>query len=93
MTTVGRLIFNLKRSDHITNAFILACIYVSLHWLRIRYKVAVLTYKVPYVLHGSPPLCLGPLVHVADVPGRHALCSAGTNRLIGGAICQAFHGW
>ena len=40
----ARLIFNLKRSDHITDALI------SLHWLRIperiRYKVAVLTYKV-----------------------------------------------
>ena len=44
----------------------------SLYWLRIperiRYKVAVLTY--------------GPLVRVADLPGRHALRSAGTNRLV-----------
>ena len=71
------LIFNLKRSDHITDALI------SLHWLRIperiRYKVAVLTYKV---LHGSAPRYLGPLVRVADLPGRHALRSAGTNRLV-----------
>ena len=73
----ARLIFNLKRSDHITDALI------SLHWLRIperiRYKVAVLTYKV---LHGSAPRYLGPLVRVADLPGRHALRSAGTNRLV-----------
>ena len=37
----ARLIFNMKRSDHITDALI------SLHWLcipeRIRYKIAVLT--------------------------------------------------
>ena len=40
----ARLIFNLKRSDHISDALI------SLHWLRvpeyIQYKIAVLTYKV-----------------------------------------------
>jgi hypothetical protein len=58
----ARLIFNLKRSDHITDALI------SLHWLRIperiRYKVAVLKYKV---LHESAPL-----VRVAYLPGRHA---------------------
>ena len=40
---VCQLIFNLKRSDHITDAL------VSLHWLRvperIQYKIAVLSYK------------------------------------------------
>ena len=55
----------LKRSDHITDAF------VSLHWLwvpeRIQYKVAVLGYRV---LYGSAPRYLGPLTHIADVPGR-----------------------
>jgi len=44
------LIFNLKRSDHISDAL------QSLHWLRvperIQYKVAVLGYQV---LHGSAP--------------------------------------
>ena len=73
----ARLIFNLKRSDHITDALI------SLHWLRIperiRYKVAMLTYKV---LHGSAVQYLGPHVRVADLPGRHAIRSAGTNRLV-----------
>jgi hypothetical protein len=46
----ARLIFNLKRSDHIADAFI------SLHWLRIperiRHKVAVLTHKL---LQGIAP--------------------------------------
>jgi len=71
-----RLIFPLKRSDHITDAL------VSLHWLRvpepIQYKVAVLGYRV---LHGRAPRYLGPLTRVADVPGRRTLRSAATNRL------------
>jgi len=41
----ARLIFRLRRSDHITDAL------VSLHWLhvpeRITYKVALLTYRAP----------------------------------------------
>ena len=39
----------------------------------------MLTYKV---LHGSVPRYLGPLVRVADLPGRHALRSTGTNCLV-----------
>ena len=39
----------------------------------------MLTYKV---LHGSPPRYLGPLVPVADQPGRRTLRSGGTNRLM-----------
>ena len=50
MNVGARLIFQLRRSDHITDAL------VSLHWLRmperIQYKTAVLTYKV---LHGTAP--------------------------------------
>ena len=65
LNAAARLIFHLKRSNHITDAV------VSLHWLRvqerIQYKVAVLGYRV---LHGSTPRFLGPLTHVADVPGR-----------------------
>ena len=57
--------------------------YYSLHWLRVReriqYKLAVMAYKV---LHGSAPSYLGPLVRVADVPGRRALREAGTNRIL-----------
>ena len=70
------LIYDMRSVDHITNAL------VSLHWLRvpqrIEYKIAMLTYKA---LHGSAPRYLGPLVPVADLPGRRALHSAGTSRL------------
>ena len=73
----ARLIFHLRRSDHITDAL------VSLHWLRaperIQFKIAVLTYKV---LHGTAPRYLGPLVRVADLPGRRGLRSANTNCLV-----------
>ena len=34
------------------------------------------------VLHGTAPKYLGPLVRVADLPGRQALRSASTNRLV-----------
>jgi len=37
---------------------------------------SVLTYKV---IHGGASSYLGPLVHVADLPGRRALRSAGSN--------------
>ena len=50
LNAAARLIFNLKRSDHITDAL------VSLQWLRvserIQYKIAVLSYKV---LHDTVP--------------------------------------
>ena len=59
LNAAARLIFNLKRSDHITDAL------VSLHWLRvperIQYKMAVLSYKV---LHDTAPRYLGPLTLV-----------------------------
>jgi len=73
----ARLICRLRRFYHVTDAL------VSLHWLRILervvYKIAVLTFKV---LHGIAPKYLGPVVHVADLPGRQSLCSAGTNHLV-----------
>jgi len=73
----ARLIFQLRRSDHITDAL------VSLHWLRIperiQYKIAVLTYKV---LHDTAPRYLGPLDRVADLHGRRALRSASSSRLM-----------
>ena len=76
LNAVARLIFNLKRSDHTTDAL------VSLHWLRvperIQYKIAVLSYKV---LHDTAPRYLEPLTRVADIPGRRALRSACTDRL------------
>jgi len=55
LNAAARLIFNLRRSDHVPDALI------SLHWLRvperIRSKVAVLVYKV---LHGCAPSYLVP---------------------------------
>ena len=77
LNAAARLIYRMRSADHITD--VLAC----LHWLRvperINYKVAVLTYKV---LHESAPRYLGPLVPVADLPGRRTLPSGGTNRLM-----------
>ena len=65
LNAAARLIFNLKRSDHITDAL------VSFHLLRvperIQCKIAVLSYKV---LHDTATRYLGPLdTCVADIPG------------------------
>ena len=72
LNAAARLIFRLKSSNHISDA-----------WLRvperIHYKLAVMAYKV---LLGRAPSYLGPLVRVADVSGRRALRSAGTNRIL-----------
>jgi len=71
------LICRLRRFDHVTDAL------VSLHWLRVPervvYKFAVLSFKV---LHGIAPEYLGPVVHVANLPGQQSIRSAGTNRLV-----------
>jgi len=69
----ARLIFNLRRCDHITDALI------SLHWLRVpertTFKVAMLT------LHGSaPPYLASSFTCVADMPHRCRLRSASTER-------------
>jgi len=54
LNAAARLIFHLRRSDHVTDAL------VSLHWLRvperIQFKIAVLTYRA---LHGDAPRSLG----------------------------------
>jgi len=67
----ARLIFQLRCSDHITDAL------VCPHWLRvperIQYKIAVLTYKV---LHYTAPRYLGPLDRVADLHGQHSALPA-----------------
>ena len=69
--------YHLRRSHHITDALI------NMHWLRvterIRYKIAVRTYKV---LHGTAPRYLGPLTRVPDLPGRCSLRSASSDRLV-----------
>jgi len=67
------LICRLRRFDHVTDAL------VNLHLLRVVYKIAVLTFKV---LHGIAPEYLGPVVRVANLPGRQSVRSAGTNRLV-----------
>jgi len=81
----ARLICRLRRFDHVTDAL------VSIHWLcvleRVVYKIAEhrrcrsfeLTFKI---MHGIAPEYLGPVVRVADLPGRQSLRSAGTNRLV-----------
>ena len=77
LNAAARLIFHLRRSDHISDAL------VCLHWLRVpervEFKIAVLTYKV---LCGIAPRYLGPLNRVADVSGRRSLRSSGTNLLV-----------
>jgi hypothetical protein len=76
LNAAARLVYNLKRSDHITDAL------VCLHWLRaserIKCKVAVLTYKV---IHGFAPRYLGTFDRIADLPGRRCLQSAETHCL------------
>jgi hypothetical protein len=60
----ARLVFNIRRSDHVTDALI------YLHWLRvaerIRFKMAVMAYRSihglpPYYLHGFLPYQAGSL--------------------------------
>ena len=67
----------MNRSEHITDALI------SLHWLRVpervQFKIAMLTYKV---LHDTAPRYLGSLDRVADLPGRRALRSSSSGRLV-----------
>ena len=73
----GQLILNIRRYDHITSVLI------SLHWLRvperISFKIAVLTYLS---LNRSAPSCLSSyFTRVIDMPSRHGLRSASSNRL------------
>ena len=77
LNTAARLIFNLRRSDYVSDALI------SLHWLRvperIRSKVAVL---VCNVLHGCAPSYLGQFTYVADLPSRRGLHSSCSDCLV-----------
>jgi len=77
LNAAARLIYRLRPYDHISDAL------AALHWLRVpgreQYKIAMLAFKV---LHDSVPGYLGPLVAVADLPGRRALRSARTSRLV-----------
>jgi len=83
--SVARLIYRLRRSEHITDALL------SLHWLRVRerveYKVAVLTYKALNSL--APSYLSSAFTHVADVPSRRPptncwCCPTGGPRSDGG---------
>ena len=73
----ARLIFILRRSEHIFPALI------SFHWLRIpeliSFKLAVLTYRA---IHGAGPSYFQScFTRVADMPSRRSLCSSGSDRL------------
>ena len=72
----ARLIFRLRRSDHITDALI------SLHWLRVPerivFKVAVQTYRA---LHGDAPQYLRRFTPVADIPSRKRVRSSTSDDL------------
>jgi len=65
INAVARLVFQLRRYDHITDALAI------LHWLRVPqrvdFKIAVMAFPV---LHGLAPPYLDQLVRVADLPGR-----------------------
>jgi len=68
----ARLIFNMRRSEHITDALI------SVHWLRVPerivFKVATLTFRA---LHGTvPPYITSQFTRVADMSNRQRLRSA-----------------
>ena len=72
LNSAARLIFGLKRFDHITPAL------VDLHWLRypqrITYKLRMIMFKC---LHGLAPAYLADCcVRTSLVPGRSALRSA-----------------
>ena len=77
LNAASRVIFHLRSYGRITDAL------VTLHWLRvaerIKYKIALLTFRV---LHGSAPPYLGPLAPVRSLPGRRSLRSTGTTRLL-----------
>jgi hypothetical protein len=76
LSAAARLIYGLRRCDHVTDALL------TLHWFkvpeRIQFKLAVLVHRV---LHGNDPSYLGPLLRVADMPGRRAVRSASTSQL------------
>jgi len=73
----ARLIFRIRRSEHITPALI------SLHWLRvperIYFKLAVMTYRF---IHGTSPSYLQScFTRVSDITSRRRLRSSTSDRL------------
>lgn len=73
----ARLIFNLRRYDHITDAL------VSLHWLRfperVVFKLAVLVYRA---IHGTAPAYLSTFTTAAAASRRSGLRSSSSSRLL-----------
>jgi len=73
----ARLIFSMRRSEHITDALI------SLHWLRVPeriiFKVATLTFRA--LLGTAQPYMTSQFTRVADMPNRRRLRSASSNQL------------
>jgi len=72
----ARLIFNMRRSEHIIDAL------TSVHWLRVPeriiFKVATLTFRA---LHGTaPPYMTSQFTRVAGMPNRRRLRSASSNQ-------------
>ena len=72
----ARVIFNLRRSDHISDAL------YSLHWLhipeRIRFKMAVIMYRT---LHGRSPVYLDRITLLSAQPRQSGLRSASNLQL------------
>ena len=68
----ARLIFRLRRSDHITDALI------SLHFLRVPERIVFKTYRA---LHGDAPRCLPQFTPVASIPTRQRLRSSTSDDL------------
>jgi hypothetical protein len=73
----ARLIFNLRRTEHISDAL------MCLHWLRlderIRFKIAVLVYKS---LHGTAPSYFSNIFTPLSITGRRVLRSTASSQLL-----------
>jgi len=72
----ARLIFNLRRSDHVSDAVI------SLHRLRVLERYQVQACRTRKVLHGCAPSDRGPFTYVDDHRGRRGLRSSCSDRLV-----------
>ena len=76
LNAAARLIFNLHRSDHLSDALI------SLQWLRFSEPNRSKVFLVFKVLHGCALSYLGPFIYVADLPSCRGLRSSYSNCLI-----------
>ena len=78
LNTSARLIFDLRRSDHITDAL------ASLHWLCVPERITSMTKLLTFrALRGEAPQYLSEkLVRVADISSRRRLRSSSTSQLM-----------